>query len=42
MVVGDLLMRTPLSGGVGLVVGDPPSDVVVAEFGREEDSLVLC
>ncbi len=42
MEVGDLLMRTPLSGGVGLVVGDPPSDVVVVEFAREGDSLVLC
>jgi hypothetical protein len=42
MVVGDLLMRTPLSGGVGLVVRDPSSDVVVVEFAREGDLLVLC
>jgi hypothetical protein len=42
MVEGDLLMRTPLLGGVGLVEGDPPSDVVVVEFVREGDSLVLC
>jgi hypothetical protein len=42
MVVRDLLMHTPLSGGVGLVVGDPPSDVVVVEFEREGDLLVLC
>jgi hypothetical protein len=36
------LMCTPLSGGAGLVVGDPPSDVVVVEFAREGDLLVLC
>jgi hypothetical protein len=41
MVVGDLLMRMPLSEGVRLVVGDLPSDVVVVEFTREGDSLVL-
>jgi hypothetical protein len=42
MVVGDLLMCTPLSGGVGLVVGDPSSDAVLVEFAREGDLLVLC
>jgi hypothetical protein len=41
-VVRDLLMHTPLSEGVGLVIGDPPSDVVVVEFAREGDLLVLC
>jgi hypothetical protein len=42
MEVGDLLMCMPLSGEIGLVVGDLPSDVVVVEFTREGDSLVLC
>ncbi len=42
MVVGDSLMRMPLSGGVGLVVGDPPADVVVVEFAREGYLFLLC